>query len=292
MNVRGVLLPSVLLIFLYQFLKNLWRPIAWPKAARGMASGSSTRSRSLEDQIKKAGEETISHAGLITNEHMIQLIDNLESRINPFLTNLITDATKPFLDKVDALENKVALHEAHFKELDERIEYLEYRCETKVDDIEQYSRRSSLRLYGLTLPEGGTESSSGCLSKVKQIFEDELRLPITDYWFHSVYRIGKVTNHKDGKNQSQAIILKFRSWKQREEIYRAWKSLINGQRIGLEITTRRVKLLSHATEKIKGKPAIKFAFADLNCRLCLRMNDSVRYFNKYKDVETSCNVLN
>ena len=40
-------------------------------------------------------------------------------------------------------------------------------------------------------------------------------------------------------------------------------------------------MLSHATEKIMGKPDIKFAFADINCRLCLRLkNDSVRHFNK------------
>ena len=155
-----------------------------------------------------------------------------------------------------------------------------------MDDIEQYSRRSCLRLYGLLLPEGGKESSSECLSKVKQSFEDELQIPIIDDWFDRVHRIGKVTNHKDGKNPSQAIILKFRPWKQREEIYRARKSLKNGQRIGLDLTTRRVKLLSYATEKIKGKPDIKFAFADINCRLCLRMkNDSVRYCNKYEDLE-------
>ena len=86
---------------------------------------------------------------------MTQLLDKLESRINLSLTKLITDATKPLLDTVDALENKVALYEAYFKELDERIEDLEYRCEIKVDDIEQYSRCSCLRLYGLPLPEGG-----------------------------------------------------------------------------------------------------------------------------------------
>ena len=31
---------------------SLCNPIAWPKAVRGMASGSSIRSRSLEDQKK------------------------------------------------------------------------------------------------------------------------------------------------------------------------------------------------------------------------------------------------
>ena len=62
---------------------------------------------------------------------MTQLIYNFESRINLSLTKLVTDATKPLLDKVDALEDKVALYEAHFKELDERIEDLEYRCEIK-----------------------------------------------------------------------------------------------------------------------------------------------------------------
>ena len=133
---------------------------------------------------------------------------------------------------------------------------LEYRCEIKVNDIEQYSRHSCLRLYSLPLPEGGKESSPECLSKVKKIFEEELQLPVTDDWFDRVHRIGKVTNDKIGKNASQAIILKLRSWKQSEEIYCARKSLKHGQRLGLDLTTCRVKLLSHATKKNKGKPGI------------------------------------
>ena len=48
---------------------------------------------------------------------MTQLIENLESQINLSLTKLVTDATKPVLDKVDALENNVAVYEAFFKEL-------------------------------------------------------------------------------------------------------------------------------------------------------------------------------
>ena len=124
-----------------------------------MASGSSTSSCSLEDQIKKAVEETISQAGLISNEHMNQLIENLESRIKLSLTTLILDATKPLLNKVEALENKEAAYEAHFKELDRKINDLEHKFEVKMDDIEQYSRRSCLRLYGLPLPERGKETT-------------------------------------------------------------------------------------------------------------------------------------
>ena len=217
-------------------MHNLCGARAWPKAARGMTSVSSARSRSLEDQIKKAVEETISQSGLITNEHMSQLIEKLESRINNSLAKLITDATKPLLDKVAALESKVAVYEAHFKELDGKMEDLERRCELKVDDIEQYSRRSCLRLYGLPLPEGGRESPLECLAKVKQIFEEELQLPVTDDWFDRVHRSGQVKNHMDGKNASHAIILKLRSWKQRVEIYRARKNLENGLQIGLDLT--------------------------------------------------------
>ena len=101
---------------------------------------------------------------------MTQLINHRESRINLSLTKLIADATKLHLDKVDALENKVAVYEAHFRELDERMDDLEYRSEIKVDDIEQCSHCSCLRPYDLPLPEGGKESSSECLSKVKRIF--------------------------------------------------------------------------------------------------------------------------
>jgi len=155
-----------------------------------MESGSSTCSCSLKDQIKKAVEEAISHAELINDEHVTQLIDKLESWINLSLTKLITDATKPLLDKVDALENKVVVYKANFMELDEGIDDLEYICEIEVDDIKQYSCRSCLRLYHLPLPKGIKESSSDCLCKVKQIFEEEHQLPVTDDWFDRVQRIG------------------------------------------------------------------------------------------------------
>ena len=104
--------------------------------------------------------------------------------------------------------------------------------------------------------------------------------------------LGNVTNHKDGKNPSQAIILKFKPWEQREEIYRAQEQSKNGQQIGLDLTTCRVKLLSHAIEKIKGKSDIKFTFPDINCRHCLRMkNHRERYFNRYEDLENLLHCL-
>ena len=97
----------------------------------------------------------ISQSGIITDEHMSQLIEKLESRITNSLAKLITDATKPLLDKVAALESKVAVYEAHFKELDRKMEDLERRFELKVNYIEQYGCCSCLRFYGLPLPKGG-----------------------------------------------------------------------------------------------------------------------------------------
>ena len=66
----------------------------------------------------------------------------------------MTDARKPLFDNVDALENKVAVYEAHFKELDGKIDGFEYKCEVKMDDIEQCDRLSCIRLNGLPLQEG------------------------------------------------------------------------------------------------------------------------------------------
>ena len=54
--------------------------------------------------------------------------------------------TKPFADRIEVLEAKVSMYEAHFEEL-----------ELRQDNAEQYSRRSCLRRYDLPLPEKGGE---------------------------------------------------------------------------------------------------------------------------------------
>ena len=43
--------------------------------------------------------------------------------------------------------------------------------------------------------------------------------------------------------------------------------------MSLDLTNRRYSLLEKANSIIKDNPAVKFAFADINCYLVLKLND-------------------
>ena len=55
------------------------------------------------------------------------------------------------------------------------------------------------------------------------------------------------------------------------------KSLQIGQNT-LDLTHKRVKLLQKANELLENVNGC-FAFADINCRLCLKLNEEYRYFS-------------
>ena len=249
-----------LLVFQLQSISYIARYHNW------IASGSSRGSRFLEVKLKSS-RRNISQARLVINEQMSQLFEYFESRIKLSLTTRISDATIPLLDKVEVLENKVALNEAHFNELDKKNNGSEYRFQVKMDDNELYSSCSCLRLYGPPLLDCGKETSSECRPEVMQVFQEELQIPVTDEWFEIVHRIGKVKALEGSRNIFQAIMLKLNSWKQLEIIYCGWENVKDGERFCLDLKARRAKLLMHATEKVKTNLEIKYAFAAINYKL-------------------------
>ena len=75
------------------------------------------------------------------------------------------------------------------------------------------------------------------------------------------------------------MIVSFSTWNSRSKVYKNRK-VLNGQRITLDLTSRRVKLRNLANEKVKEYPGIEFCMADINCSLCLRLsNNTYKYFN-------------
>ena len=60
---------------------------------------------------------------------------------------------------------------------------------SKNDDLEQYGRRTSLRIDGLEFNED--ETVSQCEEKVKKFIKDDLKLNVTDDEFDRIHRIGK-----------------------------------------------------------------------------------------------------
>ena len=96
----------------------------------------STRSSvKMEKQIKKAVDEALAGSGLLTKDDMESMISKLEARVLDCIQAEIAKATKPLEARVQALEKKIEIYDAHFANL-----------EQKLDDAEQHSRRSCLRI--------------------------------------------------------------------------------------------------------------------------------------------------
>ena len=108
-----------------------------------------------EKQIQKAVEAAIAKAGQVSNDRISLLITDLEKNLKISFASEIEKITKPLLNRVEALEGKLSIYEAHLNEMESRLE-----------NAEQYSRRSCLRIFGVPLPEDGDESAKNCLTKV------------------------------------------------------------------------------------------------------------------------------
>lgn len=211
---------------------------------------------------------------LPTKDHMKDLLTTLEVKINETICEQIQKATGPLHAKIEQLELKHNVYEAHFAAMENRLNVLEQRS----DDAEQYSRRSCLRIYGIPLPKRSQENASNCMEKVKKVFK-EINVVVPDDAIDRAHRIGKKVKDSDTGEVGQAMIVKFLSWKHRSSVYRSRKET-DDKRISLDLTTKRAKLLGFAKEKAKDYHQIEFVFADINCRIGLKtVEGNFLFFN-------------
>ena len=189
------------------------------------------------------------------------------------LLHLVTKLTK----KVHKLEGEVCILRSEIA----ISSTVNTTLREKLDDLEQYSRRSCILVDGIE-PKA-KESTRDLKSKIRQLVtrpEDPEDLgdnpPITtaqfDAEFDKCHRVGPVI---DGK---QSAIVKFKSHGFRELIYRRRKSLTKrtGNKIRVSLTRNRTKLLAKANELAKPVDRVKFPFADVDGNLCLLLNKPFR----------------
>lgn len=165
--------------------------------------------------------------------------------------------------KIDVLESKIVLMERYVSQL-----------QRASDDQEQYQRRLCLRINGIEVKNGNGESGEDCLEKVKEIF-NELEVDIPDSVVDRAHRIGDVTE-KDGKRVRQ-IIVRFTTWRHRTLVYKARKKS-EKYKIRLDLTRKRIKIIGRTNDILRAKKIKGFTFADVNCRLCLKLEDGFHYF--------------
>ena len=133
-----------------------------------------------------------------------------------FPKNLI-DSISTLTSKVDTLTREVDNKNETIKKLEARID----RLEEASDAVEQYSRRPNLRFFGI--PEASTASEDDTDSLITTVINESMQLqpPMSPDHLERSHRLGpKVT--KDGKtSRDRVIIVRFRSEKLRDAVYRS-----------------------------------------------------------------------
>ena len=80
------------------------------------------------------------------------------------------------------------------------------------------------------------------------------------------------------------MIVKFKSWSSRTEVYHARKKSKN-LKYRVDLTKRCLSLLVMVREMAKGIPEIDLAFSDVNCRLAFRLTSGeFKFFNSQTEI--------
>ena len=221
--------------------------------------------------------------------------------------------------EIEDMKTEISVKDARIAALEAETMRLSHNFDLmrrKVDDGEQYNRRYCCRINGIPAKKVGEKDDVKEL--VKKCYVD-MGLTFDENKIDRAHRVGKPKFNKSTNSQVQQVIVKFRSWESRCNFYRARPKFskdaaaakptsatassatssegagavdnerrTDGRRftVALDLTHDRVQLLKLAREMVANNPHVKFAFADINCRLTLRMADgSFQAFSSKGELE-------
>ena len=207
------------------------------------------------------------------------LEDLLDRKLSEHMKDLATkDCIKDLRNTISEQNSRIAVLEAKVIIMEKLVE----RLEQSNDDVEQYQRRLCLRISGIDMEP--KETSESCLEKVKEVFK-ELKADVPDLAIDRAHRIGQ-TKTENGKSSRQMIV-RFTTWRHRTRVYHARKTKTSGNyKVHLDITKKRLNMIGRANHwlTVNGR-ANCFAFADVNCRPCLKLEDGFHYFSNETELE-------
>ena len=209
-----------------------------------------------------------------------------ESLINESLSKLkleLYNEFKKLIEKqkheIETLKADKAVLQNHVNSLKNCNEYLVKKCE----DIEQYGRRLCLRVDGVEVEKD--ESADKVLDKVKD-YCNEAEVPMPEWALDRAHRIGPEYKDKVSKKSCKSIIVKFTNFHQRTRFFRARHKIKSGVKVKVDLTKERYNLLKRANAYVKNISSTVFCYADVNCRLKVRLSDdNHKFFNNFEELE-------
>ena len=113
---------------------------------------------------------------------------------------------------------------------------------------------------------------------------DRLKEPRSIERAHRIGPVFKETNKDGMATDPQQVIVKFKSWSSRTQVYRAHKRSKN-LKYRVDLMKRHLSLLAKAREMTKGIPEVDFAFSYVNCRLAFRLTSGeFKLFNSETEI--------
>lgn len=257
---------------------------------------------------------------------------DLDDDLKVYLSNLIEPLAKStevaeLLRQINEQKTEIAALKKDIVARDARILALETESarlahnqdlvRRRADDSEQYDRRYSCRINGI--PVGNSGEQEDVKAIVKDCYE-KMNLPFDANKIDRCHRVGKPSLDRVSNQETQQIIVKFRSWDSRCAFYKARPKKdssgssdpdssatvlsdsnpvpvdgesVSAPRFGvaLDLTRDRYKLLQAARSKVADNPDVKFACADINCRLTIRMkNGKFHHFSSMQELEKVLSV--
>ena len=154
---------------------------------------------------------------MATNDELKLLIETIRTDLGSKIDALVKKLDEKD-EKIEELQNKVKVLEEQIAYKDKRFELLDRR----LDDSEQYSRRTSLRLNGI--PYSGKETAAESLQKVKdEVSKLGLEDKLLDFDFDRAHRVGPVHDQNGKLRTDRQMIVKFTSFRARTAVYRGRK---------------------------------------------------------------------
>ena len=203
---------------------------------------------------------------------------------NEELKKLFDDLKRELGGKIDKLSKQLEEKDSKIEELEKRYELLERR----LDDSEQYSRMTCLRVNGT--PYNGNETAEKSLELVKnKVAKLGVRIRSGPTELDRAHRVG-FSKDKDGNPVSdRQMIVKFTTFRARTLIYRSRPKYGNRSndkvRFYIDQTKRRFQLKKMAMDYVKAKLNVDFVFVDINSSLCIKLkNGEYRYFNSHEEL--------
>ena len=175
-----------------------------------MVNTRSNNTKAKEEKMTTATEELKCYfeklsEPLVTNNSLEELFNKLKDEIMKQFDEKISENAK-----IEKLESIITIHE-------NTIDKLLVKCH----DNEQYSGRSCLRIHEMEVKENEGEDA------VMNVLEDCYSSVILQFDANDIDRAHRIGLHYTDKNSGKkvkSIIVKFRSWKARQRVY---KSFIN-----------------------------------------------------------------